>query len=254
MQILIASAKIMNGSTSLPVPATSLPLFRDAARRFAQELGRWSAEELARALKCSGVIAAENRLRYSRFLDADGELPAVLAYYGQAYKYLRADDFGAADFRFAQDHLLITSFLYGLLRPLDLIHPYRLEGKVALEAGGGVTMFEYWRGKLTDVLIDAVKGDDGVLVHLATEEMEHLFDWRRVEREVRVVHPLFYADQGVGLRAVSVHAKSCRGAMARMIIRERIERESGLAAFELNGYRYRPGYGDDRHPHFIKEG
>ncbi len=243
----------MNSQSGIKVPVVSTPMFEQEAQQLAQELSRWSADDLARAMHCNSQIAAENRLRYSTFMDEGEKLPAVLAYYGQAYKYLKAAEFSSADLRFAQSHLLITSFLYGLLRPLDRIHPYRLEGKVSLEATGGRTMFEFWRGRLTDVLIDAVKADDGTLVHLATEEMEHLFDWRRVESAVKVVQPLFYADQGVGLKAVAVHAKSCRGAMTRMIIQERLRSVRRLAEFELDGYRFRPEYGDKTHPHFIKD-
>ncbi len=252
MQILLACAKIMNNATTVSVPSVSSPRFEADANRFALELGQWPIEELAKVLHCSHSLAQENHLRYGRFLDESEKLPAILAYYGQAFKYLRASEFSDADFLYAHDHLFICSFLYGLLRPLDLIHPYRLEGKVRLQATDGVTMFTYWRSRITDVLIDAVKSDDGVLVHLATGEMEQLFEWGRVCREVTVVQPLFYADQGHRLKTVSVHAKSCRGAMAREILLNRYSSPSALLAFEQNGYCYRENYGDSLHPHFIK--
>lgn len=252
MQILLASAKIMNGETAVSVPLSTNPLFIDDARRFAGELSQWSVEEIGAAMGCNAQIAAENKLRYARFMEPESTLPAVLAYYGQAYKYLRAQEFSAADFRFAQRHLLITSFIYGLLRPLDSIHPYRLEGKVRLSSTGDRTMFDYWRERLTDVLIGAVQSDDGVLVYLAAEEMKRLFDWRRVEREVTVVQPLFYADDGTRLKAVVVHAKSCRGAMAGMVIRERLRSVRPLRAFELDGYRWQGMDDDGRKMVFVK--
>ena len=124
-------------------------------------------------------------------------------------------DFTDADFRFAQSHLLILSFLYGMLRPLDMIHPYRLEGKVKLEAAGGKNLFTYWKDKLTDLLIRRVQKDDGILLHLATEEFEHLFNWKRVVKEVHVIKPYFYVDKGNEYKIVSMYAKGCRGAMAR---------------------------------------
>lgn len=252
MQILLACAKIMNSVPAMAAPEVSVPLFDADANRFALELGQWTVPDLASALHCSDEIARENHLRYARFFDEGEKLPAVLGYYGQAYKYLRAAEFSAADLRYAQGKFWICSFLYGLLRPLDHIHPYRLEGKMRLEATGDKTMFAYWRSRLTDVLIGSVKADDGILLHLATEEMEHLFDWRRVCREVRVVQPLFYTDQGHRLKAVSVHAKSCRGAMARAALLGRYTRAEELLGFELEGYAYREGYGDADHPHFIR--
>lgn len=256
MQILFASAKIMNSRVGVEtalasVPVTTVPRFADDARRLVLDLSTMSVGELAAAFHSSEAIARENYLRYHNFFVTEEELPAVLAYHGQAYKYLRAETFGADDHRFAQDHLLITSFLYGLLRPLDMIHPCRLEGKVRLPSAGDGTLFEFWRERLTDMLVDAVKADDGVLLHLATEEMQHLFCWDRVCREVRVVQPLFYQDQGSRLKVVAVHAKSCRGAMGRYAITNRLTSPDALTTFSTLGYRYRETMGDAQHPHFV---
>lgn len=145
------------------------------------------------------------------------------------------------------------SSIYGLLRPLDAIHPYRMEGKVKLEAAGGKNLFAFWKQYLTDMLIEAVKADDGILVHLATEEFEHLFDWKRVCQEVKVVQPLFYVDKGDTIKVVSVYAKSCRGAMTRYIIQRRITRLTDMLSFESEGFRYDSRYGDELHPHFIRK-
>jgi cytoplasmic iron level regulating protein YaaA (DUF328/UPF0246 family) len=251
MQILLASAKIMNEKTDVRPPLLSRPRFDDEAGRLALEVCNWSADDLRRKLACNAQIAAENVLRYQQFGDEAQKLPAVLAYYGQAYKYLKAQDLSADDLRWAQDHLLITSFLYGLLRPLDNIHPYRMEGKVRLDGTGDQTLFDWWKPRLTQMLIDAVKGDDGILLHLATEEMEHLFDWKRVVREVRVVQPLFYAEKGDVLKVVTVWAKSCRGGMARYAITGRITDPAALSGFVMGSYSYDARYGDADHPHFI---
>jgi hypothetical protein len=179
-------------------------------------------------------------------------IPAVLAYYGQAYKHLRADEFSDDDLLFAQDHLRILSFLYGALRPLDGIHLYRLEGKIKLQSTDGKTLFAWWKERLTDRLIARVKADDGVLLHLATEEFEHLFDWKRVEKEVRVVKPYFYVDQGSQFKIVSMYAKGCRGGMARFVIQNRLNDPKALSAFAEDGFSFNPRLGDDNHPHFVK--
>lgn len=254
MQILLASAKIMNTETRFQVPVTSKPMFRTEAARIAMELSGWSVDELSSALRCNRQIAATNHLRYLNFRNANESMPAVLAYYGQAYKYLRSQEWSGRDFLYAQEHLVIPSFLYGFLRPLDLIHPYRLEGNVVLDASEGRQLFDFWSERLTDVLIKVVKDDDGILIYVAAEEMKRLFDWRRVEKEVRVVQPLFYVDKGISLKTIIVHAKSCRGAMARQIILRQLHEVSDLQTFELDGYRYDARYGDENHPHFIKLG
>ena len=212
------------------------------------ERGTGVKVNLEMAFKCSHQLAIENKLRYERFFDIELRMPAILAYYGQAYKCLQAETLKERDFIFAQGHLWITSFLYGLLRPLDMIHPYRMEGKVELD---GKTMFLHWKPLLTDMLIDSVKADDGILVHLATEEMQHLFDWKRVCKEVKVIQPEFLVMKNGKLKVVTVYAKSCRGAMTRFIIKNQLAMPDNLHHFEYEGFEYSAEYGDASHPHFI---
>ena len=251
MQILLASAKIMNSTTTVHTPDTHLPRFQKEAGQLALELGELSVEDLAKTIPCNEKIALENKLRYQDFFNEEAFIPALLAYYGQAYKCLKAQDFSQEDFRYADKHLWITSFLYGLLRPLDLIHPYRLEGKAKLPSAEGKNMFAYWKPHLTDILIETVKADDGILVHLATEEFQHLFDWKRLLKEVHVIQPLFMVDQGSRLKAVSVYAKSCRGAMTSYILRNQLTSPYNLLGFEYDNFLYHKDYGDEAHPHFI---
>ena len=248
MQILLACAKIINETTDKKTPFVSEPRFLKEAERFALQMSLRSVEELMDMFHCSRQLAIENKLRYDRFFDGEREIPAVLAYYGQAYKCLQAQTMTDEEFRFAQQHLWITSFLYGLLRPLDMIHPYRMEGKVVLD---DKTMFNHWKPFLTDLLIDSVKADDGILVHLATEEMQHLFDWKKVTKEVTIIHPQFLVMKNGMLKSVTVYAKSCRGAMTRFIINNRLDTPEALQGFEYEGFEYRPDYGDANHPYFI---
>ena len=95
-----------------------------------------------------------------------------------------------------------------------------MEGKVILE---DQTMFKHWKPLLTDLLIDSVKADDGILVHLATEEMQHLFDWKKVLKEVTIIQPQFLVMKNGKLQSVTVYAKSCRGAMTRFIIKNKLQ-------------------------------
>ena len=250
MQILLACAKIMNETTDTKTPFVSEPKFQKEAERFALQMSQRNVEEMTDMFHCSRQLAIDNKLRYNRFFAEDERLPAILAYYGQAYKYLKSNTLSETDFAFAQQHLWITSFLYGLLRPLDLIHPYRMEGKAVLE---GKTMFSHWKPLLTDLLIDSVKADDGILVHLATEEMQHLFDWKKVCKEVTIVHPQFMIMKNGKLKSVTVYAKSCRGAMTRFIIKNQLDSPEELCNFQNDGFEFKPEYGDKTHPYFIIE-
>ena len=274
MQIILASAKIMNDKLkSVPDISLSTPRFQNEADAFARDMAQYSAETIAEMLGCSQQIAAQNRLRFMQFFDEKPKLPAILAYHGQAYKHLKAETLNVDALNYSQGKLWITSFLYGLLRPLDGILPYRMEGHVVIDkvaslveeidgvaslveelpSGAGQNMFGFWKNRLTDVLIDAVKADDGILIHLATEEYQHLFDWQRVRREVRIIQPLFYIRKGSELKIQAVWAKTCRGAMTRFIIENRITNPKDLNAFNYEGFAYDPKLGEPDYPHFIKQ-
>lgn len=250
MQILLANAKIMYERAAKA--AVTVPQFQSIANELAAEMALMDINELARQLDCSRKLAAENWKRYQNFFCAD-PIPAILAYNGQAYKHLKADTLPDRALSFGQSHLWITCFLYGLLRPMDAIVPYRMEHCVTMKATGSKPVNQYWKDKLTDVLIDSVKADDGILVHLSTGEYEHLFDWKRVLREVKVIHPLFYVRQPNGtLKMQAVWAKSCRGAMVRYILENEITSPEQLTAFEYEGFKFSPNHGEELFPHFIR--
>ena len=254
MQIILASAKIMNERLkAIPDISLSIPRFQNEAEAFAKNMAQYSTETIAEILGCSMQIAAQNKLRFMQFLEDKPKLPAILAYHGQAYKHLKAEILTADDLNYLQGKLWITSFLYGLLRPLDGIQPYRMEGLVELPSGEGQNVFGFWKSRLTDMLIDGIKADDGILVHLATEEYQHLFDWQRVRKEVRIVQPLFYVRKGGDLKIQAVWAKTCRGAMTRFIIQNRITNPDDLSAFSYEGFEYEPTLGEPNYPHFIRQ-
>ena len=233
-------------------PELSVPAFAAEAMQFAADMTALDVADIAAAMHCSQRIAAETAMRYRRFFSDEPLQPAVLAYYGQAYKTLRAREFTPRQLHYAEQHLWITSFLYGLLRPLNGIHPYRMEGKVCLPSADGENMFGFWRNRLTTKLIDSVKADDGVLMHLATEEMEHLFDWKRIAKELRVIQPQFLCNQNGQLRIVAVHAKTCRGAMTRHIIKHRLSEPDDIASFEHQGFTFCPDLSETHRPVFVK--
>ena len=203
----------MNETTETKTPLVTEPRFQKEAEHFALLMCQRSVEELMEMFHCSRQLAIENKLRYGRFFTDNERLPAILAYYGQ-----------------------------------DMIHPYRMEGKVELD---GKTMFKHWKPLLTDLLIDSVKADDGILVHLATEEMQHLFDWNKVLKEVAVIQPQFLVMKNGKLKSITVYAKSCRGAMTRYIIKNKLVTPDDLTKFEYEGFEFKSDYGDLSHPFFI---
>lgn len=229
------------------LPPSSSPLFIEEARHIALSMTEFTTGELADMLHANPQIAARTGLQFRAFHDEGTTgLPALSAYTGMVFKHIAPQDFTAEDWAYAQSHLFITSFLYGLLRPADRIRNYRLEGHVKLTEEGH-TLFAYWRTRLTDTFISAIRQQGGILVNLASAEMKNLFDWTRVAREVRVITPDFYTYKGERLSTVVVYAKMCRGEMTRFILKNRIENPEELKTFKWEGYRFNPRESHDGH-------
>lgn len=238
MLILLSSAKTMSDRTKVSVPYTTLPRFQREGREIALQMTQFSVEELEKLFQVNRKIAIENYRRYRAFFEeGTPELPALLAYTGIVFKRLNPKDFSPEDFNYAQSHLRMTSFCYGLLRPLDLIHPYRLEGSVRLP-GHSENLFEWWRSRLTDLFLEDIKSAGGVLCNLASEEMKKLFDWKRIEKEVQVWTPEFHLWKRGKLATVVVYTKMMRGEMTRHILKHRIENPEELKSFGWEGFNF----------------
>lgn len=241
MITFISCAKTMTADPPAAHPVLTRPRHLDLAAVHAAEMARTDPAELARLLHVSMAIARENHLRYNDFaLQTRPLCPALTAYTGVVFRHIAPDDFTESDFAFAQEHLRISSFLYGLLRPLDGIRNYRMEGNIRLAAHDERTMFEFWRNVLTDGFIREIESAGGVLINLASAEMKGLFDWKRVERSVRVITPEFRQWKDGRLTMVTVYAKMCRGEMVRHIIRNRIDTAEDLKGFSWEGFAFDP--------------
>lgn len=169
-----------------------------------------------------------------------GEEPpkaSMLLYSGMVFKKLSGATLSAEDWLWAQEHLLICSFVYGLLRPSDGILPYRMEGTADLAWGHETPLFHYWRSRLTDYLIERICASGGTLLYLASEEMKQLFHWGQVERAVRVITPRFLTQTADGtLKQIVIYTKMARGSMARHVIEKRLEHPDPLKDFSPEGF------------------
>lgn len=237
MQILISCAKTMTARSSIKVPETYQPKFYKEAGQLILQLMQYTVPELEKMLRVNAKIATENALRYHHFHgDATPSLAAILAYTGIVFKRINPKSFNPDDFLYAQKHLFITSFLYGLLRPLDQIKNYRLEGNVLLPEHHGKNMFDYWKPLLTQQLVEQTKADDGVLINLASDEMKGLFDWETIEKELFVITPEFKVKKDNQLKTIVIYTKMCRGEMTRYILKNRLIHPDKLKTFEWEGF------------------
>lgn len=238
MQILLACAKIMSDKQPKGLPMASMPAFQEVADKLAFELAHYTPEELQGLLHVNRKIANENWRRYQNFFNPTTLIPAVFGYDGMVFQKLSPETMTEEDLANANSHLFIGSFLYGLLRPLDMINCYRLEGNVELEGTDSESLFDFWKPILTDWFIKKVREDDGVLVNLASNEFKDLFDWKRVQKELTIVTPEFKVEKEGKLKTIVIYTKMCRGAMARWIIQNRISNIEQLKAFQYEGFKY----------------
>ena len=236
MQILIGCAKIMTGCATSDISFATEPTFQSQANDNAMQMLNYSVEELCEMLHINRDMALENWKRFRSFHDNSIRQPAAFCYDGMVYQRLAPETLSDSELRYANDHLMISSFLYGILRPLDIINKYRLEGNVILPNNNSKSMFDFWKPILTDWFINKIKADDGILIYLASDEMRNLFDWKRVKSEVKVITPTFKVDKNGKLKTIVIYTKMCRGAMARYIIKNRITNIDELKSFEYEGF------------------
>ncbi len=252
MLTVISPAKRLN-ETPLTLPdglAATEPAFAPEAKRLAGIARRLSLDDLRRLMDISEPLARLNRDRFKGF-DAQPQKPAALMFDGDTYAGLEAATLDADAMRWAQGHLRILSGLYGLLRPLDAIRPYRLEMGSRLETPKGADLYAFWGRKIAQALnADAASAGVDTLINCASTEYFAAVDLRALK--LRVVTPVFLEDRAGEAKIVSFWAKKARGAMARFVAENRLTNVADLQGFELGGYRFHPAQSDDARMIFIR--
>ena len=168
----------------------------------------------------------------------------MLAYTGVVFKNINPKDFSEDDFLYADEHLRIASICYGLLRPLDLIKPYRMEYEVKLPELGEGNMYNYWRPRQTELLIDEVKKNGNILMNLASQEIQGAYNWKEVEKAVRIITPEFKVWKNGKIQTIVIYTKMARGQMTRYILKNRITDPEALKDFSWEGFTYNESLSD----------
>jgi cytoplasmic iron level regulating protein YaaA (DUF328/UPF0246 family) len=231
-------------------PDFPLPEFLDRSALLADRARRFSPAELMDFMDISAKLAALNHQRFQEWTPTftpENAKPAVLAFTGDVYEGLEAPKLSPGDLAFAQTHLRILSGLYGLLRPLDLIQPYRLEMGRPLAVDGSKNLYQFWKKTITEQLNQSA-GD--TLVNLASNEYFKVIDKRTLDKQI--ISPVFKDEKNGRLKIISFYAKKARGSMARFIIKNRITTAEALLDFKESGYRYRPELSTPAEPVFTR--
>ncbi len=240
MLVVISPAKRLDWS---PVASEiTHPDFQADAVRLSKTMRGLTLGDLKKLMDLSPELARLNRDRFKEFV-ADPEVesirPAVRAFAGDTYIGLEAASLEQDELDWAQDHLRILSGLYGLLRPMDAIQPYRLEMGSRLKTRRGKNLYDYWGTQISKALVNQADelGTD-TLINCASQEYFGAADTKALK--LRVITPVFMEEKNGEAKIVSFFAKKARGSLARFVIQRRLTDPEGLKDFDFGGYQYQP--------------
>ena len=240
MLIVISPAKTLDFETPAPFKTAMQPIFLEQSQQLIEILREFDPQQISALMRISPKLGELNWQRFHEWsppFTARNAKPALLAFRGDVYTGLDADSFSKADRDYAQKHLRILSGLYGVLKPLDLMQPYRLEMGTTLANAAGRNLYEFWGDQITDALnVELEQQKKSVLINLASEEYFKAVRPKKLAAEV--VTPLFKERKGGDYKIVSFYAKKARGLMSAYILRNRINRIDDIKAFDREGYRF----------------
>jgi cytoplasmic iron level regulating protein YaaA (DUF328/UPF0246 family) len=240
MLMVISPAKTLDFETPPVTKRYTQPQFLDHSQELISQLRDLTPAQIGELMHLSDKLSGLNAARFGSWNPAftpKNAKPALLAFKGDVYTGLDADTLSEADLDYAQKHLRMLSGLYGLLRPLDLMQPYRLEMGTKLANARGKDLYAFWGNRISEWLNEALKeqGDD-VLLNLASNE--YFSAVKRPALNARVIETEFRDQKNGQYKIISFYAKKARGMMSRFVISERISKPQDLAQFDAHGYRY----------------
>lgn len=240
MLITISPAKTLDYESPLATQTYSQPALLADSEQLINVCRKLAPADIASLMKISDKLAGLNAARFEEwtpnFTPANSR-QAILAFKGDVYTGMQAGSFSTADFNFAQAHLRILSGLYGLLRPLDLMQPYRLEMGTRLKNSRGKDLYEFWGDIITNQLNQALAAQgDQVLINLASDEYFKSINPKKFDGSI--IKPIFLDQKNGKYKVISFYAKKARGLMSRFIIQNKLTRTEQLPDFNLDGYQF----------------
>lgn len=253
MIILLSPSKTLDFDVPA-LPKHSVPDLLGHSKELIAELKKLSVNRISQLMDISEKLAVLNHERYQQFITpftGKNAKQAIAIFQGDVYDGLNAADFNAKDYEFAQDHLRILSGLYGILRPLDLIQPYRLEMGTHLKTKKGKDLYAFWGDKITS-LVKELQGSqkDSHIINLASQEY-----FKVVQPKVfldSVITPVFKEKKGDSYKIVMIYAKRARGTMARYIIKHRLVKAESIKDFKEDGYTFSESLSNEKEWVFVR--
>lgn len=242
MIITISPAKTINLDSIEREVTPTLPLYPKRVHYLASLVAAYSVAEIANMMNVSTPLAQLAYERTHSLVAGEGaEKMALFAFDGAVYRALDAETLSPNQLHFAQEHLCILSGMYGMLRPFDLIRPYRLEMGIALPNEAGKTLYPYWQKELAKTVGERLLADDGVWVNLASTEYSKAIPLRLLPKGTTCITPIFKELRPDGsYKTIATYAKTARGAMSRYVITNGCKDVEELKGFTELGYGYMP--------------
>jgi len=240
MLIVVSPAKKLDYDTPAKTKTSTMPDFLDQSQILIDRLRQFSAIDIAELMHVSMKIAELNFDRYEGWslpLSTDNAKQAMFAFKGDVYTGLDADSFSAADIKFAQKHFRMLSGLYGLLRPLDLMYPYRLEMGTKLDNTRGKNLYEFWGSTITDAINKQLKASKSEsLINLASNEYFKSVKTKEINGEI--ITPAFKEYKNGEYKMIGIYAKKARGLLSRYIIQNQLSNPEDIKNFDEEGYKF----------------
>ncbi len=254
MLILLAPSKTLTAETAAADFGHSQPLFVREATELIRHLKKLSTSQLEELMKISTKLAWLNQERFALWqpeFTTTNANQAIFSFKGEVYHGLDINSMRTEDVENAQHHLRILSGLYGVLKPLDLIRPYRLEMGSSFSFGKYASLYQFWRQKITrQIGLDLKESGSNLLVNLASLEYFSAIDHKKLK--ARIVTPQFLEGRNDGYQMVTVYAKKARGRMTRYILENRIDCEEDLRGFDSDGYYFNANLSKPEAPVFTR--
>ncbi len=240
MLIVLSPSKTLDFNIQPPKTEFTLPVFLPKAEKLVKNLQKYAVNDLQKLMEISQDLASLNATRFAEWklpFEYGDALPAVMVFKGDVYTGLQIEKFQSDDLTYTQSHLRILSGLYGVLRPLDLILPYRLEMGIPLRTGKFKNLYEYWTQLVTAEIEKALKAQgDNILINLASHEYFKAINTKN--SKIRIHTPVFKEYKDGTYKMVSFFAKKARGMMSRFILLNQITNPEDMKHFEEDGYFY----------------
>ncbi|MFB6265285.1 MAG: peroxide stress protein YaaA [Bradymonadaceae bacterium] len=255
MLILLSPSKRLDYESALPTDTYTQPEFLDDAETLIEVLREYSLEEIRELMDISEDLAELNVGRYESFetpFTPENAKQSIFAFDGDVYRDFAFEEYDESDFEFLQNHVRILSGLYGILRPLDLMQPYRLEMGTSLPNPRGEDLYDFWGDQLAESVNRALDAqEDDIILNLASNQY---FD--AVDRDIldgRIVSPTFKDERNGSYMVISFYLKRLRGTMSDWVVRNRIEEPSELSAFTGRNYEFSVERSTDDEPVFLRD-